>query len=227
MTYESPSEIHGEIVYPSSERDLPTAATIQQFRWLSFLKENLELMYADVANVMVAEDLMWYPIEGRSEIRQAPDVTIVFGRPKGDRDSYKQWEEGNIAPQVVFEVVYPGYRLVALGVKWDFYSRYGVEEYYAYDPRLPELAGWIRREGEEKLDFIDEIEEGWTSPRLGIRFEVTPEGLSAYRPDGEKFLSFLELGKSLQQERQRADDAIAQLETLKAQLKEKGIELNN
>ena len=33
----------------------------------------------------------------------APDVMVVFGRPDGERRSYKQWEEDNLAPQVVFE----------------------------------------------------------------------------------------------------------------------------
>jgi Uma2 family endonuclease len=35
---------------------------------------------------------------------------VVFGRPKGDRGSYKQWEENNIIPQVVFEILCPGNR---------------------------------------------------------------------------------------------------------------------
>ncbi len=30
---------------------------------------------------------------------------VVFGRPKGDRGSYKQWLENQIAPQVVFEIL--------------------------------------------------------------------------------------------------------------------------
>ncbi len=39
---------------------------------------------------------------------------VVFGSPKGYRGSYnlqtlgKHWEEGNISPQVVFEILFPG-----------------------------------------------------------------------------------------------------------------------
>ena len=33
---------------------------------------------------------------------------VVFGRPKGRRGSYRQWEEDNIPPQVVFEILSPG-----------------------------------------------------------------------------------------------------------------------
>ena len=45
--------------------------------------------------------LLWYAVEGDNKIRQAPDAMVAFGRPKGYRGSYRQWEEGGIAPQVV------------------------------------------------------------------------------------------------------------------------------
>ncbi len=59
---------------------------------------------------VVAGNLLWYPVEGKPTIRGAPDVLLAFGRPKRLRGSYKQWEEGGIAPQVVFEVLSPGNR---------------------------------------------------------------------------------------------------------------------
>jgi Uma2 family endonuclease len=46
-------------------------------------------------------------IEGDNKTCQAPDTMVVFGRPKGDRGSYKQWQEENIPPQVVFEFLSP------------------------------------------------------------------------------------------------------------------------
>jgi hypothetical protein len=43
----------------------------------------------------VEGDLLWYPVEGHSEIRVVPhpDVLVAFGRPKGHLCSYKQWQE--------------------------------------------------------------------------------------------------------------------------------------
>ena len=40
------------------------------------------------------------PWKGNRKIRSAPDALTAFGRPKGYRGSYKQWEEGDVAPQV-------------------------------------------------------------------------------------------------------------------------------
>ncbi len=61
----------------------------QQFRWIVTIKENLELIYAQNPHVFVAGDLLWYPVEGNNTIRQAPDVMVAIGRPKGDRGSYQ------------------------------------------------------------------------------------------------------------------------------------------
>lgn len=46
---------------------------------------------------------------------------LVFGRSKGDRRAYKQWEEDNIAPQVVFDVVSLTKTVIEIHKKWQFY----------------------------------------------------------------------------------------------------------
>ncbi|MEN9280327.1 MAG: hypothetical protein Q6I77_05865, partial [Gloeomargarita sp. DG_1_4_bins_134] len=84
-----------KIIYPDSDGQ-PMADNTLQFRWIVLIKENLECLFAHDANVFVAGDLLWYPVEGHPEIRVAPDVMVVFGRPKGERGSYRQWEEDNI-----------------------------------------------------------------------------------------------------------------------------------
>lgn len=80
------------ITYPERDGNSMSDNT-KQFRWIVVIKENLELLFADNPNIFVAGDLLWYPIKGDNKTRQAPDVMIVFGRPKGDRGSYRQWVE--------------------------------------------------------------------------------------------------------------------------------------
>jgi Uma2 family endonuclease len=219
-------ETLSEIVYSDSDGQ-PMSDNTKQFRWIVLIKENLEILFANNANVFVAGDLLWYPVQGENKIRQAPDVMVVFDRPKGDRGSYKQWEENNIPPQVVFEILSPGNRAGKMAEKLLFYQRYGVEEYYIYDPDDNELVGLIR-----SGDWLERIEtiDGWVSPRLEIRFELT-ENLEIYRSDGERFLTSVELAQLREQEKQRAEEAIAQLEiekqrytALLEQLRQRGIE---
>ena len=223
------SKTSTDIIYPDSDGQ-PMADNTKQFQWIVTIKENLEILFASQSNVFIAGDLLWYPVSGET-IRQAPDVLVVFGRPKGNRGSYKQWEEENIPVQVVFEILSPGNTLKEMAKKLRFYERYGVEEYYIYDPDKNDLNGWLRTQESEqnRLEVIEEINT-WVSPRLGIRFHLTPQTLEIYRPDGEKFLTSVELAQQREQERQRADNAETQLleerqryQDLLKKLQEKGI----
>ena len=116
-----------EVIYPDTDGK-PMANNTKQFRWILVIQQNIDWLYADNPNVFVAGDLFWYPIQGKNTIVNAPDVMVVFGRPKGDRGSYKQWEEDDIAPQVVFEILSPGNTQEEMDKKLLFYDRYGVEE---------------------------------------------------------------------------------------------------
>jgi len=192
-----------EIIYPCSDGQ-PMADSTIQYKLIVTIKEGCELLLKDDPNVFIAADLLWYPVEGRTDISQAPDVMVVFGRPKGDRRSYLQFREDNIPPQVVFEIRSFSDSQIKMNKKCSFYNRYGVEEYYLYDPQQNELTGWQRIEG--MLEVIEPM-EGWISPRLGVRFELGSEGLEIYRPDGEKFLSYSEINAERLLERRRAEEA--------------------
>ena len=189
------------IVYPDSD-GMPMADNTQQFRAIVTIQGNLDALFRDRADVFVAGDLLWYPVEGRPDIRRAPDALVVFGRPKGDRGSYRQWEEAGIAPQVVFEVLSRGNTLTEIAAKFEFYDTYGVEEYYVYDPERGEMTGWRQVAG--RLRVIEEI-DGWVSPRLGVRFGREGGEVRLYLPDGRPFVSFVELQAQLEHERQRAE----------------------
>ncbi|MCY7382537.1 MAG: Uma2 family endonuclease [Microcoleus sp. CAN_BIN18] len=216
-----------EIIYPCSDGQ-PMADSTIQYKLIVTIKEGCELLFKDDPNVFVAADLLWYPVERRNDISQAPDIMVIFGRSKEDRRSYLQFSEDNIAPQVVFEIRSFSDNQTKMSKKFSFYNRYGVEEYYLYDPAENELIGWQRIEG--VLEVIEPI-EGWISPRLGVRFELPETGLEIYRPDGEKFLSYSELDQQRELERrraeeasQRAEEASQRAERLAAKLRELNID---
>jgi Uma2 family endonuclease len=188
-----------DIIYPDTDGQ-PMANNTEQFRWIVVIEQNLEWLFANDPNVFVIGDLFWYPVEGKPSIVTAPDVMVVLGRPKGKRGSYQQWKEAGIAPQVVFEILSPGNSQDEMERKLLFYERYGVEEYYIYNPDRNQLRGWLR--GESGLDIIASM-KSWISPRLGIRFEPSEPELELYKPDGSQFISYVEIGQLLEQEKQR------------------------
>lgn len=185
------------------------ANNTKQFRWIVTIQQNLDWLFADDSNVFVAGDLLWYPVEGKPHIVNSPDVMVVLDRPKGDRVSYQQWNEDNIAPQVVLEMLSPGNTQEEMERKLLFYDRYGVQEYYIYNPGNNQLRGWLW--GDEGLDVIASLDQ-WVSPQLGIRFDLSGEELQIYRPDGTRFHSYAEIMKQLEHEQKRAQQAEQELE---------------
>jgi hypothetical protein len=177
----------GAIIYPESDGK-PMADNTRQARWLVVFHGNLDALFGE--SVFVALNLMWYAREGFPEESAAPDVFVAFGRPKGERGSYKQWEEGNVAPQVVIEILSPGNTPQEMEQKDAFYNEHGVEEYYIYDPEKDYLSVQIRQGTVLRRKWF---QNEFVSPRLGIRFDLSGDEMQVFYPDGRRFLTFAEL----------------------------------
>ncbi len=180
-------------LYPESDGQ-PMAENTLQFRWIVVIKENLEILLRHEPLVFIAGDLLWYPVQGQPTIRRAPDAMVVFGRPRGERRAYLQWEEANIAPQIVFEILSQSNTTSEMDAKLDFYNTYGVAEYYVYDPQTNELSGYLRDTPNDDLREIAVMDD-WRSPLLGISFDLSGPELQVRYPDGTPFLTPLELAE--------------------------------
>jgi Uma2 family endonuclease len=234
MSVSITSRKKSEIDYPESDGK-PMAENRLQFQWIVTIKEGLARAFAARPDVFVAGDLLWYPVEGRPDICAAPDAMVAIGRPQGYRGCYKQWEEEGIGPQVVFEVLSPNNRFGEMFRKLKFYEAHGVDEYYLYDPDHILLDGW-RRAG----DVLQQIPQlnGWVSPTLGIRFDLSGSELTIFGPDGRPFLSYPDLAAENDRlaserdaERQRSEQIASERdaerqrsEKLAAQLRAMGVE---
>ena len=201
------SETELDRLYPATD-GVEMGESSEHIDLLTLLYDNFRDYFRD-QTVAVHADLFWYPVEGRPEIRRAPDLMIILNCPHLERKSYRQWLEGNKPATVVIEILSESNDPEEMKQRRAWYRRYGVQEYYIYDPDRHELTG--RERMNEKLELIAGI-EAWTSPRLGIRFDWTPQWLNIYYPDGRRFLSTIELTKqaeavqmSLRAERERAD----------------------
>ena len=83
----------------------------------------------------------------------------------------------------------PGNTFAEMARKFEFYERFGVEEYYVYDPDRSTLKGWRRIDA--RLTEIP-VMHGWVSPRLGIRFEFSEGTLKLFGPDNKPFVSYVD-----------------------------------
>lgn len=218
MVSQLPKPNATEVFYPDSDGQ-PMASNTEQYRWIVTIQQNLDWLLEDA---FVAGDLFWYPIEGRSDISVAPDVMVALGRPKGKRLSYKQWVEDNVPPQVVFEILSPSNTRKEMDAKLLFFARHSVEEYYIYDTEQKTLNGFIR--DELGLTPVEDIESGWVSPLLNIRFDMSADELQLFRPDGVLFSTYQEVIGKVEVAEQKAEAAEQKALRLAEKLRELGID---
>lgn len=176
------------VVYP--ERDgRPVAETDVHIEQLLELRETLAWHFRDDPQVYVSGNLLLYYVEGDPNERVSPDVFVVFGVPKGQRRTYKVWEEGK-GPDVVFEITSRGTRREDLGDKKLIYADLGVREYFLFDPLgeylQPPLQGFrLTPSGYEPMQ-----EEPLVSELLGLTLKVEEGRLRLYdRRTGQRLLT--------------------------------------
>jgi hypothetical protein len=64
--------------------------------------------------------------------------------------------------------------------------------------------------------------QGWVSARLGIRFEMAGRELHLTKPNGERFATFVESEAMREKAVRERDEAMHEVERLKARLRELG-----
>ena len=124
------------VEYPDSDGK-PAAESDFQLNELIYAREVLCIYYRDRRrsdDVYVAGNLLIYYEEGNPRASVAPDVFVVIGVANHDRKSYRLWDEGNKAPDVVLEITSQSTREEDQGHKRELYRRLGVKEYWQYDP---------------------------------------------------------------------------------------------
>jgi Uma2 family endonuclease len=223
--------IEPQLLYPDSDGQ-PMADNTVQYRWIVRLVANLKHRFKGQP-VFVAGDLLWYPqqVVMPPVPAQAPDVMVVLGRTEGDRGSYKQWEEDNIAPQVVFEILSPSNSAREMLNKQLFYREHGVLEMFFYDPEFYDFWGMVRPDLDHDFAPITALNFPWISPTLGVRFEMFDDGLAVFHPNGEPFKdpdAIFDERDRAQQERdqiqQERDQAQQERDRAFAKLRELGID---
>ena len=196
-------------------------------------------------DVLVAMELMVYYQRGNNKAKLQPDVQVVFGVRRGDRSSFRVWEEGK-APDFVLEVASPSTQENDAEHKAREYARIGVREYWRLDPQgsLLEspLVGYELSAGQyEPLQPVEGTGRGgalrsrvlgleWRSerqargtvlvfvdPRTGREFDGTLEAAERGRRLAEREKKALQ--QQVQAAEQRANAADERAQALEEQLR--------
>jgi Uma2 family endonuclease len=205
------------IEYPASDGE-PVAETDTHIQLMFNLRFAVKDFFRDEPDVYVGNNLFIYYVEGEPGRRVAPDLFVVRGVSKGDRRSYKLWEEGR-PPDVVIELSSRQTWREDLQTKYRLYEQLGVKEYFIFDPEydyLPEpIAAW-RLEDNQYVPL--EVTGGRVrSEALGLELVDTGETLRLLNPETGQFLpTALEAAEAHRQ----AEAEVARLREELARLRE-------
>jgi Uma2 family endonuclease len=122
-----------EIEYPSSDGE-PMAESDITRDYMTYGVEALKLHFQGRSDVYVSANSFVYYEEGNKAAVVAPDIYVVFGVRKRQRDNYQIWKEAGIAPQFVLEITSATTQDVDQETKPETYRSLGVREYFQYDP---------------------------------------------------------------------------------------------
>jgi Uma2 family endonuclease len=119
--------------YPTSDGK-PMAETDWHRELMFDLIHALARYYADQPRVYVAGNLLVFYEKGNRRKHLSPDVFVVKGVEKRQRENYLIWEEGH-APQVVIELTSSSTRTEDTEKKYALYQdTLKVREYFLFDP---------------------------------------------------------------------------------------------
>ena len=178
---------------PAEDVEYPEGHWIAQSVWhgdaVSQATVALKHHFRKRENVLVAMELVVYYEPGNNKLCLQPDVQVVFGVQRGNRSSYKVWEEGKAA-DFVLEVASPSTADKDARHKAQEYARIGVREYWRLDPTgsmlATPVAGWAANGERYKpvQPVARETRGGW------LRSQVLGLELRSQRQDGATVLVF-------------------------------------
>ena len=126
----------------------------------------LHFLFRRRKDVLVAMQLVVYYERGNNKASLQPDVQVVFGVGcKGNRHSFKVWEEGK-APDFVLEVASPSTAENDARDRAVEYGRIGVREFWRLDPAGSlagrPLEGYTASEGRRgTVEAVGHAATGW------------------------------------------------------------------
>lgn len=171
------------VEYPCSD-GRPMTETDRHRKNMIAIIDTLALFFEHEPLFYVSGNMFVYYVQGDRNKHLSPDVFVVWGVAKGDRDYYLAWEEGKM-PDLVIELTSRSTRDEDLIDKFQLYQdTLKIPEYFLFDPRdeylKPRLQGYRLHEG--KYAPIKRIRGRLPSKVLGLHLENDDWELRLYNP---------------------------------------------
>lgn len=212
---------YDNIYYPESDGK-PMAETDAHIDLITYLKDALKQHFSSDPNVYVSGCIMFYYVEGATDECVSPDVMVCFGVPKGERRTYKVWEENYVVPSVIFEITSRKTSKADRVEKKELYALLGVQEYFIYNPEhpktLPALLAY-RLTDDKRYEELKTNNQRIFSQTLNLELVEINNSLRLFSPVTNSVLpSAFELAEKNAELAAKFEAAETEIERLKAEL---------
>lgn len=165
------------------------------------LRETLEYAWTGRNDFFVGTNMFLYysTLQTKRNDFRGPDVFVVLGTERRDREAWVIWEEDGKHPDVVIELTSDSTRRYDHGEKKRIYGELiGVPEYFIFDPFQGDLEGYRLDAGKLAYQALLPSSEGrFASERLGLELgpwsgsysDFPGTWLRWYRPAGSVLLT--------------------------------------
>jgi Uma2 family endonuclease len=175
--------------YPTSD-GRPMAETDLLRDLMVALIKTLQARYAADRMVYISGNLLLFYVPGNKRKHVAPDVFVVLGVAKRQRDNYLVWEEGK-GPDFVLELTSSSTRREDTAKKFELYRDVlKVREYFLFNPKgdylKPQLQGYRLDEGEYVP--VEPVQGRLPSDVVGLHLEQYGSDLKLYDPATRQWL---------------------------------------
>ncbi len=209
--------------YPESDGK-PMGETDWHRKAIMRLIELLERYFAG-QKVYISGDLLLYYEQGNSKKFIVPDVFVVKDLMPKDRRIYRLWIEQKI-PSAIIEVTSRKTRKKDAVDKPALYARFGVPEYFLFDPEAdyldPPLQGYRLNDAGQYDRLTPDADGCLPCHELDLKLRLDDSGLQLLTSDGQRLLTGAEAAAKAIQEAARiqaeADQLAEENRRLRAEL---------
>lgn len=174
-----------DVEYPTGDGK-PMAETPVHRRNLTDTIDVLERRFAGEEAVYISGNMFVYYEEGNRHRHVSPDVFLVFGVTRRERDCYKTWEEPKATLDLVIEFTSRSTRDEDLDEKFVLYrDRLEVKEYLLFDPHREYLdpPEQLFRLIDGEYQRVEPVDRRLPSKVVGLHFERDGQWLRLHDPE--------------------------------------------
>jgi Uma2 family endonuclease len=198
-----------EIDYPTGD-DRPMAETEVHRENMTGTIDMLRRHFKPVPDVYVSGNMFVYYVEGNRHKHVAPDVFVVFGVPRRQRECYKLWAEPKHNLDFVVEYTSRSTKGEDVDDKYHLYRDWlGVREYALFDPYEEYLDPPLQLHRLVDGEFVpvEPVDGRLPSEVLGLHLERDGQRLRFYDPKTGEWVLTSEEGEQRAEARRREEEA--------------------